>query len=384
MRLNRTLILFQILFNLSHLYKTAYSGVVMNEIETKVLEINGEKRIALFFSYNEVLISKLKQIEGIIWNNEQKFWHIAYRKDYLNILNLQFEGIITFSQSDSECSDMKKQVPESYLETLTLMNYSEATIKSYRLHFKRFLNYYPKHKIDDISYEQIKSYLLYLVKERHYSTSAQDQAINSIKFYYDIVLGIPIDKFYIPRPRKGRKTPKILSTNEVSSILNSIEDLKYKCMISLIYSAGLTPSEITYLKIRDINSQKMKIFISSPSKEGGRNVILSEKVLILLREYFRKYNPVLWLFERKTSIQCTQREIQKAFKAAVVKSKINKEATLTILRNSFAAHLIDNGIDIRFIQQMMGHKSAKTTMRYLSASKRDLRKIKSPLDNLEI
>jgi len=356
----------------------------MYVIETKVLEINNVKRIALFFEYNAYLISKVKQIEGSVWDEEEKLWYIPFRTGFLNKLNHQFDGDLMFTQPDSECKYFKKQVPESYLETLALMKYSEATIKTYRLHFQRFLSYYPEYEINDISYDQIKEYLLYLVKEKHYSNSAQDQAINSIKFYYDKVLGIPLDKFYIPRPRKSRKTPKILSTNEVSSILNTIKDLKYKCMISLIYSAGLTPSEVIYLKIRDISSSKMEIFISNPREERGRSVILSEKILILLRKYFRKYKPVFWLFERKPSIQSTQREIQKAFKEAVVKSKVNKEATLTILRNSFAAHLIDNGIDIRFVQQIMGHKSAKTTMKYLKASKRDLRKIKSPLDNLEI
>ena len=155
-------------------------------------------------------------------------------------------------------------------------------------------------------------------------------------------------------------------------------------MIFLIYSAGLTPSEVTFIKVKDIDSKKMQIFISSAKDNKNRFVILSEKILNLLREYFKEYKPQKWLFESYAGKQFSKRTMQKIFQNAVKESGIKKPATLTILKNSFAVHLIEKGVDIRFIQKMLGHKSSKTTMKYLKVSKRDLSVIKSPLDNLDL
>ena len=136
--------------------------------------------------------------------------------------------------------------------------------------------------------------------------------------------------------------------------------------------------------MKDIDSEKMQIFISSAKGIKDRFVILSKKLLDLLREYYKQYKPKKWLFERSIGVQFPKRTIQKVFLNAVKESGINKSATLTILKNSFAVHLIEKGVDIRYIQQMLGHKHSKTTMRFLKVSKRDLNAIQSPLDNLDV
>jgi integrase/recombinase XerD len=275
-------------------------------------------------------------------------------------------------------------IPPEYLATLISLNYSEPTIKSYRLHFQRFLKFYPTTKPENISQEQLREYIVYLVNEKKYSSSSQNNAINAIRFYYIKVLHREIEDFYLPRPRKAKINPLILNEKEVSIILKSITDLREKAMIFLIYSAGLSPSEIIYLKPDQIDSKNMKIFISSSKGNKDRYVVLAEKLLFLLREYFMKYKPKDWLFESYQGKQYSKRNLQKAFQAAVKKSGINKTATLTILKNSFAVHLIEKGVDMRYIQQMLGHKHVKTTMKYLRVSKRDLKAITSPLDNLDI
>jgi len=272
-----------------------------------------------------------------------------------------------------------------YSNILKKNNYNVATIRTYQEHFKRFLNYYPEIEPSKISNQQIREFILYLVRDKKYSTSSQNQAINSIKLYYQKVLQREIEDYYLPRPRKGKILPRVLNKAEVSKILKSITDLRSKCIIFGVYSAGLTPSEITYIKVDDIDSKKMQIFISSAKEEDeGRFAILSDKLLNLLREYFNEYKPKYWLFEGTSGKQFSKRTMQKIFQNAVKKSGINKPATLTILKNSFAVHLIEKGVDIRYVQQLLGHKSTKTTMKYLKISKRDLSVIKSPLDNLDI
>ena len=271
-----------------------------------------------------------------------------------------------------------------YIKILVLRNYNESTIKTYQQHLKRFLNFFSEIDPEDIPFAEIRQYILYLVEEKKCSAAVQNNTINAIKVYYNNVINKPIDEFYIPRPRRAKTMPKILNELEVSRILKSIYDLRDKCMIFLIYSAGLSPSEVIYLKITDIDSDKMRIFISSAKGNKNRYVILSDKLLKLLREYFKKYRPRKWLFENYSGIQYSKRSLQKAFQLAVKKSGINKPATLTIMKNSFAVHLLEKGVDVRYIQQILGHKHSKTTMKYLRVSKRDLSAIQSPLDSLDI
>ncbi|MCD4819400.1 MAG: tyrosine-type recombinase/integrase [Candidatus Cloacimonetes bacterium] len=284
----------------------------------------------------------------------------------------------------SQYKNANSYFPIEYIDKMNQQNYSEPTSKTYRYHFQRFLNHYIGIKPEDITDDQIREYMLYLVQEKHYSASIQNNAINSIKYYYNEVIHREIDCYYLPRPKKGKILPKILNELEISQILKSIKGLKNKCMIYLIYSAGLTPSELIYLKIEDIDSQKMQIFITSAKGDKDRFVVLSKKILDLLRDYFKKYRPKKWLFESYRGKQFSKRTIQKVLQNAVKESGINKPATLTILRNSFAVHLLEKGIDIRYIQKMLGHKNCKTTMKYLRVSNRDLNAVISPLDNLDI
>jgi integrase/recombinase XerD len=278
----------------------------------------------------------------------------------------------------------KSLFPPAYIKTLKLMDYNESTIKTYQQHFQLFINYFKNTDPEEINFNEVRQYILYLVKKKKYSVSSQNNAINSIKFYYTHVLHQEIDDYYLPRPKREKRLPQILNEQEVSRILKCIPDLRAKCMIFLIYSAGLTPSEVTYIKVEDIDSDKMQIFISSARSNKDRYVILSKKVLILLRKYFKQYKPKEWLFENYSGKQFPKRTLQKIFQDAVMESNIKKKATLTILKNSFAVHLIEKGVDIRYIQQMLGHKHSKTTMKYLRVSKKDLSAIKSPLDSLDV
>jgi len=279
---------------------------------------------------------------------------------------------------------LENTFPLEYLEKMKQKQYSEPTIKSYKQHLNRFLRHYKGIEPEKISNVQIREFLLYLVKEKKYSVSSQNNAINAIKFYYYEVLKREIDDYYLPRPKREKRLPQVLNEVEVSKILKNIKDLRIKCMIFLIYSAGLTPSEVTYIKVKDIDSEKMQIFISSAKGNKDRFVILSKKLLDLLREYYKQYKPHEWLFEKSIGIQFSKRTMQKVFQNAVRKSRVNKPATLTILKNSFAVHLIEKGVDIRYVQQILGHKHSKTTLRFLKVSKRDLSVIQSPLDNLDV
>jgi site-specific recombinase XerD len=350
--------------------------------------IRNERRIALLFDYDEDVIALIKQIEGRKWSASNTFWHIPFFNNYLGKLNSKFHGKLEFIEDTETRQESiavtKPSFPVEYIETLKLKNYSVPTIKTYRLHFQRFLKYYQNTKLEAITHEQIRKYLLYLVEEKKYSTSAQNQAINSIKFYYEKVLGKPVEKYYVPRPRKEKKLPEVLSEKEVTKILKQIKNLKHKCIIYLIYSAGLRLTEVVHLKISDIQSDRKQIFVRSAKGNKDRYVLLADTILELLREYYRDYKPKVWLFEGRPGEQFSRRAIQKIFKSAVIKSGVNKPATIHTLRHSFATHLLEHGTDLRYVQHLLGHKNLKTTERYTHVSKNAIDRIKSPLDELEL
>jgi len=355
------------------------------QIETRESYIDGNKRIVLNFPYNANIISLVKQIEGRKWSISNKFWHIPYEEDSLEILNKKFKGKIEFKQEKTKQQKVvKPKLPPEYIETLKLKNYSVPTIKTYRLHFQRFLNFYQNIKLESITHEQIRKYLLYLVEEKKYSTSAQNQAINAIKFYYEKVLGKPVEKYYVPRPRKEKRLPEVLSEKEITKILKQITNLKHKCIIYIIYSAGLRLTEVVHLKISDIQSDRKQIFVRSAKGNKDRYVILSDTILELLREYYKIYKPKEWLFEGRPEQQYSKRKIQRILKAAVEKAGIKKKATIHTLRHSFATHLLEHGTDLRYIQELLGHKSSKTTEIYTHVTNVAKHKIVSPLDNLDL
>lgn len=187
-----------------------------------------------------------------------------------------------------------------------------------------------------------------------------------------------------PVPENQKKLPEVLSEQEVTKIFKQIHNLKHKCIIYLIYSAGLRLTEVVHLKISDINSDRKQIFIRSAKGNKDRYVILSETILQLLRKYYKEYQPKVWLFEGQNGGKYSKRSVQTIFTRAAKNSGVNKHATIHTLRHSFATHLLEHGTDLRYIQELLGHKSSKTTEIYAHITYTAKNKIVSPLDNLNI
>jgi len=258
--------------------------------------------------------------------------------------------------------------------------YSSQTIKNYDNHLVRFLNY--SNGYDD--YNSVNSYLLYLLNEKKSSHSYVNQAINAIKI--DLKLQGKVDDdsiISIVRPKKEKKLPKVLSQEEVKLILDSVKNSKHKTMLMLAYSCGLRVSEVAQMKITDIDSSRMIVLIKQGKGRKDRISILSEKMLIQLREYYKEYKPKMWLFE---SCDCNShinpRSIQNVFNAAIKRTGITKTVTFHSLRHSFATHLLESGVDLRYIQELLGHSSSKTTEIYTHVSTKSLHGIINPLDRL--
>ena len=187
----------------------------------------------------------------------------------------------------------------------------------------------------------------------------------------------------IHRPKSSKILPNVLSKEEVKMILQAIGNLKHKAMLSLIYSCGLRRSELLKLRPGDIDAKRMLVIIKQAKGRKDRIVPLSQKILDILREYFKVYAPKYWLFEGQDGQSAyDERSLQNVLKQALQRSKINKPVTLHWLRHSYATHLLENGTDLRYIQEILGHSSSRTTEIYTHVSTRSIQNVISPYDSL--
>ncbi|MBM4137401.1 MAG: integrase [Nitrospira sp.] len=356
-------------------------------------------RITVSFLYDPQLVEKVKTIEGRKWHKDEKYWSFPDNDETLEKIIKAFEGeeihIDPILQAKlpthviarhPEPVEGPKQSLHNFGDLrreLVSRKYSYKTVKGYLYYNRDFLNFTNK-IYSDINDNDIKDYLLYLVEEKEAATSTLNQAINALKFYYGTMLKKKF-LYEIKRPRKDKKLPVVLSKEEAAKILSSVENIKHKAILMLVYSAGLRVGEVVRLKPEDIDSKRMLIHVRGSKGRKDRYTLLSEKALNILREYWRKYKPAKWLFEgAKEGRYLSIRSVDKIFRNACDKAGIKKDVSVHTLRHSFATHLLEGGTDLRYIQELLGHAHSKTTEIYTHVSTKSLGKITSPLDTLNL
>lgn len=273
-------------------------------------------------------------------------------------------------------------LPRGYLELLVRRRYSPNTIKAYTSYFREFLQYFAGEDLNAITPHQINQYMLELIQYRKVSASQQNQRINAIKFYYEKVLGRNKAYYQVSRPRKESHLPTVLTPAEVQTMLSRTANLKHRCILMTIYSGGLRRSELILLKVEDIDSKRMLIKIRGAKGKKDRYTLLSERLLQELRNYYSAYRPKIWLFEGQHGNPYSATSVEKIFRKAAQKACIRKHVTPHSLRHSFATHLLEQGISLRYIQELLGHASTKTTEVYTRVASNALMKIKNPLDQM--
>lgn len=369
-------------------------------ITLKHLFIDDVPQIGLKFYANDTLQILIKKLDNVKWSKEFTMFYVRNTKTNLDAIFKTFKGVawidtkyffeITRAKELNEIFDADwvykrkhqenyKFCPESYLRKLELKKYANNTVKTYVSCFENFINYYNEQDINKLDENDIRNYLAFLIKTNR-SDSYINQAINSIKFYYETVLGLPNRFYSIERPRKSIKLPVVLSKGDVLSIISNANNLKHKCIISLLYSAGLRRSELLNLKLTDIESNRMLIRVRDAKGNKDRYTLLSKNVLKDLRVYYKKYRPVNYLFEGQNKEQYSANSVGKVISNTAKKAGIKIPVTPHTLRHSFATHLLESGTDIRYIQLLLGHNSTKTTEIYTHVAKNSFSSIKNPLD----
>ncbi len=271
------------------------------------------------------------------------------------------------------------------IEMLTLKAYSKSTMKTYRNELAVFFRALGSKPAIDLTEEQLKRYLLHCHEKLGLSENTLHSRMNALKFYYEQVLKRHRFFWDIPRPKRPMQLPKLLNEDELARLFNALTNKKHKAMLFTAYSAGLRVSEIVNLRLTDIDSVRMQIFVRKAKGKKDRYVNLSPVLLDILRSYNRDYHPRPreYLFEsEQTFTAYPVRTVQQIFSNAKHKAGIRKEVGVHSLRHSFATQLLDKGTDIRYIKDLLGHFNIKTTERYLHVSKAKLVNIASPFDDL--
>lgn len=259
--------------------------------------------------------------------------------------------------------------------------YSGKTIKAYTLQVQRFFDeiLLVEKEINDAS---VQKYALALL-EKDLSHAYVNQAISALKFYFRHVLKRPNSNGYV-RPKKESRLPDVLSLGEVARLLKSVKNLKHRAMLVVTYTSGLRVGEVVRLRPEDCDRERNVVKVRQGKGRKDRQTLLSETASAVLERYIEQAKPEGWLFPgQQEGRHLTERSAQKVFEKAVLQAGIRKDVSIHSLRHSFATHLLENGIDLRYIQELLGHQSVRTTERYTHVSRRDIGRIQSPLDRLD-
>jgi len=340
--------------------------------------ING--RFSVKIDYNQEAIIKLKQIGGYFWHKDLKFWSFpGTQENFDKVLEIAyFHGTRQDNEDNEEYGESFTPGDiRLFNDELKLLNYSRSTIKNYLSCLNEFLSL----SIDEsIPFEKkIKQFILHKINNGA-SVSSINLYHSALKLYGSKVLNIEITE-RIDRPSKDKKLPHVLSREDVNLIFMNTGNLKHRTILMLIYSAGLRVSEASLMNLNDIDFNRNVIHIKNAKGRKDRITLLAENLKVILFTYMDEYKPEKWLFAgQEPGSHITIRTIQKIFENSIARSKINKDVSVHSLRHSFATHLLENGTDIRYIQELLGHANTKTTMIYTKVSNSALRRIKSPLD----
>ncbi|RYY00837.1 MAG: integrase [Gammaproteobacteria bacterium] len=401
----------------------------MHTVQLTALFHNGSEQIALQFEQDPQLLSNVRKLRGVRWSQTNKLWYLPFNQasyhqvkvalghlasiddrpllHYLGkrkeVVAINAIGVRETSPQSTVLSLLSKAKtppplttawqlsPENrkalqvFLEHLILKAYSSSTINTYRKEFLQLLLLLKNKPVHELSPNDLKRYMLYILHKQRVSENTAHSRLNALKFYFEGVLKREKFFFDIPRPKKPFILPKVLSEGEISRLFNAVRPLKHKAILFTAYSCGLRVSEVIALKWKHIDRQRGQILIEQAKGKKDRYVTLSPILEDILISYYRKstVKPILYVFEGTTpGTPYSARSAQIIFQQARAKAGIRKEVSFHALRHSFATHLLEKGTDVRYIQEVLGHFSIKTTTRYLHVARERLVVIQSPLDSL--
>ena len=363
----------------------------------------GESRIFIYTPNTPEMRSMIKSLNGAKWSSTHRAWHIednnyaTYRiievfkgKAWVDFTELNRErnferAVYERHRPPAILNDIAQRELDRYKEYLHAKRYSKNTRETYFYMVKTFFGYYSDMDPTDITNEDLNAFMQDYVVARRYSVPYQRQMTSALKSYYLTRQDRAIELDKIPSIKKERRLPKVLSKKEVEGLLNATTNLKHKAILSVMYGCGLRVGEVIELRLEDILGKQHRLFVRNGKGRKDRSVNISDKILHLLRSYYRQYKPRSgYLFESPQGRRYSAASINKFIKRSAAKAGINRNITCHMLRHSYATHLLESGVDLRYIQELLGHGSSKTTEIYTYVSNEKLESVKSPFDDLDV
>ena len=358
----------------------------------------GIRRIKLMYLYDSEINERIRSIEGCRWSKTMECWHLPYSDFSIGEIgkmkmemNLRIPELNRLKEErevryfDRQLTAEKHEFVKVFQHFMEVRRYSDRTISTYLEAIRTFLGYYKEKTLDEITPEDVNDFNFRYILKNGFSVSYQNQIISSIKLFFRIILKKEVFTEKIERPFRKLNLPDIFSVQEVELLLQSARNIKHRAMLSLLYACGLRRSELINLRIHAIDSKRKLLCIKGGKGNKDRVVPIPESMIVLLREYYKVYRPVVWLFEGiESGKPYSEASLRQAFETAKAKAHITKRLTLHSLRHSYATHLLENGVDLRFIQELLGHKSSKTTEIYTHVTQKSIERIKSPFENLKL
>ena len=353
------------------------------------------------FPFNRNIYTLFSSLKNSTWDSFEKAWVIDEAVFPLNNLLAHFKDKAEFIFQEKSLEsveykksllrpihflepldDFKKEAIQTFIRYLNSKRYSSNTIKVYSDSMSTFLRYFSMKDITAISNDDLIDFNNNYILKNNFSSSFQNQVVNAVKLYFSAIQHKKIDVELIHRPRREKVLPNVLSKEEVKAILDAPYNLKHRAMLAMIYSCGLRRGELLSLTKFDIDSKRMVVIIRMAKGKKDRIVPLSPKILDLLRDYYKSYQPKEFLFEGQGGGKYSEKSLENVFKQSLFKARNQKPVTLHWLRHSYATHLLESGTDLRYIQDLLGHKSSKTTEIYTHVSRKNIQNIRSPFDDL--
>jgi len=373
---------------------------------------DGADRVALRFPYDPALIPIVKKLPDARWSRSEKYWHFKDSSDVITVLLKVFQGkaYIDYSVLRPKLAErirMKREegkakekneftesgLPElssqgakdisSYRRWMERNRYPETTVTTYVSMMVRFLRFVSPKEASECSSEDLIRIVEGYILPRGLSYSFQNQMISSVKKFYSTVYKSVIDPGKLERPRGRHRIPNVLSKEEIRKMLDALTNEKHRVMLSLIYACGLRRSELLNLVPGDIERGRKLVRIRQTKGFRDRVVPISDRTIEIVDSYIRHYKPEFYLFEGQVRGKMySPTSLEKVLKNACEKAGLSREISLHWLRHSYATHLLESGTDLRYIQELLGHKSSKTTEIYTHVTTKSIQKIRSPFDDL--
>lgn len=345
-------------------------------------------KLLIRFKYNDTLIKSIRNIKGTQWSRTLKSWCVNDTKENLDLILETFKNITTIDSSKLQKKELfkrnltegQKKLLNNFYLYLKGKRYSDSTIQTYTFFVADFVNFHTKTSLDELTNRDVELFIEKVFIERNYSVSSQRQFISALKIFIIFYPDTKINDLVLERPKKSRKLPSVLSQEEVLEIIRCTQNLKHRAILALIYSCGLRISELINLKLVDFHIERKQLIIKNGKGRKERYVSLADSFLPLLSNYYHSYKPKLYFVEGQNGGKYSAESVRQFLRKSCAKALIKKTVTPHTLRHSYATHLLENGVDIRYIQSLLGHAKPETTMIYTHVKRKDLMDIQNPLD----